>query len=114
MTRTLKDMTEAHSETATEPRKKRGFGSMDPEKQREIARQGGRTAHERGTAHEFTAEEAKAAGIKGGVAVSKNRAHMAEIGRKGGQARGKNLKAKKQSIIEPSVSASHSPPEEQN
>lgn len=44
----------------------RGFASMDPEKQREIARKGGRAAHEKGTAHEFTPEEAKEAGRKGG------------------------------------------------
>ena len=68
--------------------KKRGFGSMDPERQREIARQGGKAAHERGSAHEFTSDEARAAGRKGGVAVSQNRAHMAEIGRRGGEARG--------------------------
>lgn len=63
----------------------RGFASMDPERQREIASQGGRAAHERGTAHEFTSEEAREAGRKGGQAVSKNRDHMAEIGRKGGK-----------------------------
>ena len=37
--------------------KKRGFASMDPEQQREIAAEGGRAAHEKGTAHEFTPEE---------------------------------------------------------
>ncbi len=46
----------------------RGFASMDPEKQREIARKGGRAAHVKGTAHRFTPEEAKAAGRKGGMA----------------------------------------------
>jgi len=60
---------------------------MDQEKQREIAGMGGRAAHEKGTAHEFTPEEAREAGRKGGEAVSKNREHMAEIGRKGGEAR---------------------------
>ena len=40
----------------------RGFASMDPERQREIAREGGRAAHEKGTAHEFTSEEARRAG----------------------------------------------------
>lgn len=35
---------------------------MDPEKQREIASEGGKTAHEKGTAHEFTSEEAREAG----------------------------------------------------
>jgi general stress protein YciG len=64
----------------------RGFASMDPEKQKEIASKGGKAAHERGTAHEFTSEEAREAGRKGGEAVSKNRQHMSEIGRKGGEA----------------------------
>jgi uncharacterized protein len=39
---------------------------MNPEKQREIARRGGKAAHEKGTAHEFTPEEAREAGRKGG------------------------------------------------
>ena len=64
----------------------RGFASMDQEKQRMIASQGGRAAHEQGTAHEFSSEEARAAGRKGGEAVSANRQHMAAIGRKGGEA----------------------------
>ncbi|MBI4134982.1 MAG: stress-induced protein [Candidatus Sungbacteria bacterium] len=66
---------------------RRGFASMDPERQREIASQGGRAAHERGTAHEFSPIEAREAGKRGGERVSQNREHMAEIGRKGGQAR---------------------------
>ena len=41
---------------------KRGFASMDPQRQREIASQGGRAAHASGTAHEFTSEEAREAG----------------------------------------------------
>jgi uncharacterized protein len=68
----------------------RGFASMDPEKQREIAGQGGRAAHAQGSAHEFDAAEARAAGRKGGKAHS--REHMAEIGRKGGQKRGENAR----------------------
>lgn len=40
----------------------RGFASMDPDRQREIASEGGRAAHEKGTAHEFTSEEARRAG----------------------------------------------------
>src|SRR5438445_2373420 len=63
---------------------KRGFASMDEDKQREIASKGGRAAHQKGTAHEFTPEEARVAGKKGGEAVSRNRDHMAEIGREGG------------------------------
>jgi general stress protein YciG len=48
--------------------KGRGFASMDPDKQRSIASKGGKAAHEKGTAHEFTPEEAKRAGRKGGRA----------------------------------------------
>ena len=44
----------------------RGFASMDPSKQREIASKGGRAAHQKGTAHQWTSEEARAAGRKGG------------------------------------------------
>lgn len=58
---------------------------MDAERQRQIARKGGRAAHEKGKAHEFTPDEARAAGRKGGEKVSTNRAHMAEIGRRGGK-----------------------------
>ncbi|MGF1933064.1 MAG: KGG domain-containing protein [Nostoc sp. ChiQUE02] len=64
---------------------KRGFASMDDDKQREIASKGGQAAHEKGTAHEFTSEEAREAGHKGGEAVSQDREHMAEIGREGGK-----------------------------
>ena len=64
---------------------RRGFASMDEEKQRAIAREGGRAAHVSGHAHEFTPEEARAAGRKGGETVSRDRQHMAEIGRKGGE-----------------------------
>ena len=63
----------------------RGFASMDGEAQRRIASEGGRAAHARGTAHEFTPEEARQAGRKGGETVSQNRDHMAAIGRKGGE-----------------------------
>src|SRR5712691_12178369 len=63
----------------------RGFASMDEDKQREIASKGGKAAHEKGTAHEFTSEEAREAGRKGGETVSQNREHMAAIGRKGGE-----------------------------
>ena len=58
---------------------------MDAHRQREIARKGGRAAHEKGKAHEFTPDEARAAGRKGGEKVSVNRRHMAEIGRRGGR-----------------------------
>jgi len=68
---------------------KRGFASMDPSKQREIASKGGRAAHSKGTAHEFTSDEARLAGRKGGEAVSRDRAHMSTIGREGGHSRGR-------------------------
>ncbi len=45
----------------------RGFASMDPLRQKNIASKGGRIAHEKGTAHEWTAEEARSAGQKGGL-----------------------------------------------
>lgn len=64
---------------------RRGFASMDPAKQKAIASKGGKAAHAKGTAHEFTAEEAREAGRKGGMKVSQNREHMAVIGREGGK-----------------------------
>lgn len=67
---------------------KRGFASMDENKQREIASEGGRAAHASGHAHEFNSEEAREAGRKGGEAVSQDREHMAEIGAQGGASRG--------------------------
>jgi hypothetical protein len=46
----------------------RGFASMDRSKQREIASKGGKAAHQKGSAHEWTSEEAREAGRKGGMA----------------------------------------------
>ena len=73
--------------------KGRGFASMDPQRQREIASEGGKAAHEKGTAHEFTSEEARLAGSKGGQAAhERGTAHEFDseearlAGRKGGQA----------------------------
>ena len=70
----------------------RGFASMDRERQREIASKGGRAAHAKGTAHEWTADEARSAGRKGGETVSRDREHMAAIGREGGGARSANAR----------------------
>jgi len=50
----------------------RGFASMDPEKQRKIASQGGKAAHRKGTAHEWTRDEAQEAGRKGGATPKRN------------------------------------------
>ena len=68
----------------------RGFASMDSDRQRQIASKGGKAAHAQGRAHECTSDEARSAGRKGGEAVSRDRSHMAAIGRAGGQARGRN------------------------
>ena len=57
---------------------KRGFASMDADKQRKIASKGGRAAHEKGTAHEFTPEEARQAGRKGGEARGRARRQKSE------------------------------------
>ena len=51
----------------------RGFASMDRVKQREIASKGGKAAHHKGTAHEWTSEEARDAGRKGGIASHRRR-----------------------------------------
>ena len=51
----------------------RGFASMNPDKQREIASKGGRAAHEKGTAHEWTRDEAREAGRKGGRMTHRRR-----------------------------------------
>ena len=52
------------SESGGQRRSLRGFAAMDPQRQREIASLGGRAAHQSGHAHEFTSEEARAAGRK--------------------------------------------------
>ena len=52
---------------------------MSPEKQREIARKGGRAAHEQGVAHEWSSEEARAAGKKGGQARGRDNGSREEI-----------------------------------
>ena len=93
--------TDAGAESGSSPRRSnRGFASMDRTKQREIASKGGRAAHQKGTAHEFDSSEARAAGRKGGVTVSRNREHMAAIGRRGGEARGANRAARMQGNAE--------------
>lgn len=50
----------------------RGFASMDPAQQREIASQGGRASHQRGSGHEWNSDEAREAGRKGGLARGRN------------------------------------------
>jgi hypothetical protein len=68
---------------------RRGFASMDEDKQREIASKGGKAAHEKGTAHEFDSEEAREAGKAAhekGTAHEFNSEEAREAGRKGGHA----------------------------
>lgn len=65
-------------------RSKRGFAAMDPEKQREIASKGGRAAHAKGTAHEWTSEEARVAGRKGGQISRGGRGRLSETSSDGG------------------------------
>jgi general stress protein YciG len=61
-----------------ERKERRGFASMSPEKQREIASKGGRAAHAKGTAHEWTSEEARSAGRKGGQISRGGRGRLME------------------------------------
>ena len=59
---------------ATEkPRKSRGFAAMDPKLVSELAKRGGKAAHRAGTAHQFTSDEARVAGRKGGMATHAKR-----------------------------------------
>ena len=62
----------------------RGFASMDPERQREIASEGGKAAHQKGTAHEFTSEEARRAGS---MSHGNRQADQASSGSSGGAAK---------------------------
>lgn len=76
------DNQNTNHETATpapaRPKLRRGFASMSPEKQREIASKGGRAAHLKGTAHEWTADEARSAGRKGGMISRGGRGRLVE------------------------------------
>lgn len=89
-----KDTHTSTTEGASTP-SRRGFASMDGSLQRSISSKGGKAAHAKGKAHEFSSDEAREAGRKGGRSVSQNREHMARIGREGGKARGRAQRAKK-------------------
>ena len=58
------------------PKTDRGFASMDLNKRREIASKGGQAAHEKGSAHEWTREEAREAGRKGGMASHRGKSRQ--------------------------------------
>ena len=75
--------------TSTKGSSRKGFASMDRQKQREIASRGGKAAHKAGTAHQFTSEEARKAGQKGGQSAhEKGTAHRfsSEEAREAGRA----------------------------
>jgi len=78
----------------SKPKLHRGFAMLSTERRQEIARAGGTAAHACGRAHKYTAEQASAAGRKGGATVSLNREHMSAIGRKGGLARSQRASEK--------------------
>ena len=77
------DRTPWQREEDTVAKEDRGFASMDRAKQREIASKGGKAAHQKGTAHEWTSEEARDAGRKGGIASHRRRRE--QIGRHTGR-----------------------------
>jgi uncharacterized protein len=60
-----------------EGKSRRGFAAMNPDRQREISSRGGKAAHVMGRAHQFTPDEARAAGRKGGIASGYRRAARA-------------------------------------
>jgi len=70
----------ARRKNVSEPvrKQRRGFASMSAEKQREIASKGGRAAHEKGTAHEWSSDEARTAGRKGGQVSRGGRGRLVE------------------------------------
>ena len=62
----MNDNMQGDEGTSGTTRRGRGFAGMDDERKRQIASEGGKAAHRKGTAHEFTPEEAREAGRKGG------------------------------------------------
>jgi uncharacterized protein len=69
----------------TQKERGRGFTSMSPEKHREVASKGGKTAHALGRAHKWTSEEAQAAGRKGGAISRKRRRNSQWNSQKAGE-----------------------------
>jgi len=67
-TETSPDEETTQVRTVEKKRRPRGFAAMDPRKVSEIASKGGKAAHAAGTAHQFSSDEARVAGKKGGVA----------------------------------------------
>jgi len=84
------DHAEPAAHSPPKPKAHRGFAAMNREAHRLLASAGGKSAHAYGLAHRFTPEQAREAGRKGGAKTAQDRAHMAEIGRKGGIAKGES------------------------
>jgi general stress protein YciG len=74
----MNDVSKDRTMNNGERKERRGFASMSPEKQREIASKGGRAAHQKGTAHEWTSDEARNAGRKGGQISRGGRGRLVE------------------------------------
>ena len=75
----------------------RGFAGMDPERQRQISSQGGKAAHQKGTAHEFDSNEAREAGRKGGmVSGGRRRAREQAQGRPNREPEGENTERERE------------------
>ncbi len=72
------DRIQGNSADAPRRKERRGFASMSPEKQREIASRGGKAAHRKGTAHQWSSEEARDAGRKGGQISRGGRGRLIE------------------------------------
>jgi general stress protein YciG len=75
----------------------RGFAGMDPERQRQISSQGGKAAHQKGTAHEFDSEEAREAGRKGGMVSGGRRRAREGTNRQSEQSEGDNERSEERS-----------------
>jgi general stress protein YciG len=70
---------------ATRPKLRRGFAAMDRKIVSEIARKGGKAAHSAGSAHQFTSEEARVAGRKGGLTTHAKRREAVQRQREASQ-----------------------------
>ena len=90
-------------EPAPKAKRPRGFAMMDRERNREVASSGGKAAHAYGLANRFTSDKAREAGKKGGASTSRNREHMAEIGRKGGFAKRGQRRTEPEDVVTDAV-----------
>ena len=79
--------TDGQPQMAAGAKADRGFASMDRNRRRDIASKGGKAAHLKGTAHEWTVEEAREAGRKGGATAHRRRQMQPENGEIPGEAR---------------------------